>query len=165
LVLDAKQRFAQPPKSLPGDRTIDGAGFLPALGDRSIARTKPLYWQYNLAGSQVKVALRDGNWKILARLQPAYPRAGADTTAEQMKILKSAQLTDFELYDLHNDIGESTNLVQTAPDRFATLKEKLVSYYRAVRSENPIWPPWKSPRYEAGRIQWPEYKPLRRPPK
>ncbi|MFC1596951.1 sulfatase-like hydrolase/transferase [Planctomycetota bacterium] len=150
---------------VPGDRTIDGASFLPVIEGDSIARAKPLYWQYNRAGSEVKVALRDGNWKILARLEPAYPRAGADVTAEQMKLLKSARLTDFELYNLDDDIGESTDLVQTAPERFAAMKEKLVSYYREVQSENPLWPAWKSPRYESGRIQWPEYKALRKPPK
>ena len=130
-----------------------------------MARSKPLYWQYNGAGSDVKVALRDGRWKILARLEPSYPRAGADITAEQMQVLKSADLTDFELYDLHDDVAESTNLVQTETDRFAAMKEMLVSYYREVQAENPVWPPWKSPRYEAGRIEWPEYKALRKPPK
>ncbi len=151
--------------SLPSGRVLDGASFLPAIKGDSIDRSKPLYWQYNRARGQVQVALRDGDWKILARLQPPCPRAGADITAEQMEVLKSARLTDFELYNLHDDLEESTNLVEAAPGRFAAMKEKLISYYREVQAENPVWPPWKSPRYEAGRIQWPEYKALRKPPR
>ena len=65
----------------------------------------------------------------------------------------------------HGNVAKLTNLVQTQPDRFAAMKEKLVSSYREVQSENPVWPPWKSPRYEAGRIEWPEYKALRKPPR
>ena len=61
---------------VPRDRAIDGASFLPAVEGDSITRAKPLYWQYNRAGSQVKVALRDGNWKILARLEPLHPTSG-----------------------------------------------------------------------------------------
>ena len=150
---------------IPRDRKIDGTSFLPVVEGRSMVRSKPLYWQYNRAGSQVKVALRDGNWKILARLSLSFPRAGADITTEQMQVLKSADLTGFELYDLDEDIEESTNLAQTEPGRFAEMKEKLVSYYREVQGENPVWPAWKSPRYEVGRIEWPEYKALRKPPK
>jgi len=63
---------------MPRDRTSDGASFLPLIEGDSIARAKPLDWQYNRAGSKVKVALRDGAWKILARLEPPYSRAGPD---------------------------------------------------------------------------------------
>ena len=150
---------------VPDDRAIDGASFLPAVDGRPISRSKPLYWQYNRAGSEVKVALRDGRWKILARLDGTFPNAGADITAEQMAILKSAGLTDFELYDLTGDVGESTNRAEANPDLFVTMKEKLISYYRDVQSENPVWDTWQSPRYERDRIEWPDYTPLRKPPK
>ena len=44
------------------------------------------------------------------------------------------------------------------------LKERLVKKYREVRDESPTWPEWEFPRYEGQRIEWPEYRALRKPP-
>jgi arylsulfatase A len=149
----------------PTDRTIDGASFLPVLENMPVERSTPLYWQYNLATSKVKVALRDGDWKILAQIDPPCIRAGADITAEQMEVLASAELTEFELYNLREDVGETTELADMVPDRLALMKAKLVAYFQSVQDEAPLWPAWKSPRYEAQRIKWPDYQALRKPPK
>jgi hypothetical protein len=35
---------------------------------------------------------------------------------------------------------------------------ELQKMYRAVREESPTWPAWEWPRYEADRIQWPDYR-------
>ena len=58
-------------------------------------RSHPLYWQYELAHGGPKVAIRDGDWKLLAM----------------------ADLKTFELYDLRNDVSESTNLAGAQPQR------------------------------------------------
>lgn len=150
---------------VPADRAIDGASFLPVLEDEPVRRKTPLYWQFNLAGSDVKVAIREGDWKLLARLDRPYPRAGADLTGEQMVALKTAELTGFELYNLTEDAGETKDRVASEPERLAAMKEKLVALYHEVRAESPVWPAWKSPRYEASRIEWPAYKALIKPPK
>jgi hypothetical protein len=36
--------------------------------------------------------------------------------------------------------------------------------YHEVREESPVWPEWGFARYEGMRIEWPEYKALRKPP-
>ena len=65
--------------------------------------------------------------------------------------------------DVRRDIGESADLAKAEPARFEAMKEELVALYFDVRGENPVWPAWKSPRYEASRIEWPSYKALRKP--
>jgi arylsulfatase A len=142
----------------PADRTLDGASFLPVLTGRPVARTRPLYWQFNYAQSRPKVAIRAGDWKLLAGLTlPDFP-PGADITDEQMQALKSAELTGFELYNLRDDIGETTDLAAREPQKLAEMTAQMQELYRSVRDESPVWPAWTWPREEAGRIEWPEYR-------
>lgn len=149
----------------PSDRVIDGTSILPLFAGKAVVRKRPLFWQYNLAISKPVAALREGDWKILAAIDPSCPKSGADITEEQMAVLKTAKLTGFELYNLRNDVGETTDLAQAEPERFAALKAKLTATFEEVQKESPVWPVWKWPRYEAQRIEWPEYKALRKPPK
>ena len=128
-------------------------------------REKPLYWHFNLATSEVKVAMREGDWKLCARLDRDSAKAGGGLTAEQMTVLKEAELTGFELYDLKRDGGEAEDLSGAEPERLAAMKAKLEEMYRGVRGEAPVWPEWEPVRYEAGRIEWPEYEALIRPPR
>jgi len=37
------------------------------------------------------------------------------------------------LYDLQNDIGESRNLREKQPEKYLTLKKKLISFFRNVK--------------------------------
>jgi arylsulfatase A len=151
--------------SAPNDRVIDGTSILPLFDGEAIVRRRPLFWQYNLAISKPVVALREGDWKILAAIDPPCPKAGADITDEQMEVLKTARLTDFELYNLRTDVAETTDLAQAEPERFAALKAKLIATFEEIQQQAPVWPAWKWPRYEAQRIEWPQYKALRKPPK
>lgn len=73
---------------------------MPLLKDESLQRTIPLYWQFNRAKGQAKVAIRDGKWKLLASTTQTGPYTGADLTQLEMEAIKNFGLKDFELYDL-----------------------------------------------------------------
>ena len=141
----------------PSDRALDGASFLPIFEDRPIERKTPLYWQFNYAQSRPKVAIRMGDWKLLASLNlPEFP-PGADVTDEQMGALKSAELEGFELYNLKDDITETTDLSAREPQRLQDMQAQMQTMYDSVRDESPVWPAWTWPRYEGQRIEWPPY--------
>ncbi len=140
----------------PADRTLDGSSVVPIFGGRDIQRDKPLYWQYNYTRTAPKVAVRRGDWKLLAALDAEAPKT-PDITDEKTHVMKTAGLTGFELYNLKTDIGETTELSASHPDVFQSLKTELLEIYRQVQSETPRWPAWKHERYEAGRIIWPDY--------
>lgn len=138
---------------VPDDRAVDGANFLPILERRPVERTTPLYWHFQRARSKPKVAMRVGDWKILAQLTgPELPPTG-DLRESDMQAFKTAELTNFELYNLRDDIGETTDLAQRHPDVLNDLKAQLQPLYREVRDESPIWPAWEWPRYEGQRIR------------
>ncbi len=149
----------------PADRTIDGASLLPLLEGKPVARRTPLYWHFPRAQSKPKVAMRQGDWKILATLTgPAIPLQ-ADISEDEGRILKEADLDVFELYNLREDPRETTDLARREPRRLEAMAAILRRLYREVRDESPTWPAWKDPRIEGQRIVWPLYwKPRERKP-
>lgn len=108
---------------IPQDRALDGASFLPIFDGKTITRKQPLYWQYDYALGWAKVAMRDGDWKILA----------------------DADLKRFELYDVKRDVGEKTDLAQAQPQRLAAMAATLKTIHGQVKSEGPKWPSRKKP--------------------
>lgn len=176
---------------LPSDRKIDGSSFLPLFEGKKIVRETPLYWHFIRSSSEVKVAMREGDWKLEARIklpaelagklggkskgEPATDgkgwvtmaklRATADLTKDDMEMYKLAELTGFELYNLKDDVGESKDMKEVETARYAGMKETLVKLYHEVREESPVWPEWEWPRFESERIEWPKYKAMIRPPK
>ena len=99
------------------ERKLDGVNFLPALEGKPLTRPVPLYWQYNAALGGPKVALREGDWKILA----------------------DGALKKFELYNLKTDIAESNDLAEKEPAKLKSLQEKLLALHAEVKAEGPVW--------------------------
>jgi arylsulfatase A-like enzyme len=141
----------------PADRVLDGTNVLPLLSGEEVRRATPLYWQFNRASGGPQVAMRDGDWKILGTLDKPAPSRSSDITAETERDFKTAEMVKFELYNLRSDIGESTDLSEKEPAKFAEMKAALEKKYREVRAECPTWPAWKNPGLEGKRIIWPDY--------
>ncbi len=149
----------------PRDRVLDGASFLPVLDGQPVARATPLYWQFNQAAGEPKVALRAGGWKILATLdRNPVPRSN-DLTEQDERDFKAAELASFSLYHLRRDLAETTDLAAREPARLAELKVLLQRKYHEVRAESPTWPAWKYTAEEASKVEWPDYVKSRQPAK
>ena len=136
----------------PNDRVIDGASFLPIFAGRPIERKTPLYWQFNVAHSKPKVAMRIGDWKILASLSGKDVKPYGDIRPEDQQSIKLSELKTFELFHLREDIGETTDRAQSEPKRLREMSAALNKMYHEVRDESPVWPEWKWPRYDGHRI-------------
>jgi arylsulfatase A len=142
----------------PQDRKLDGTSFLPVLDGKSIQRETPLYWHFNRAIGDPKVAMRVGDWKILATIdKPPVPPLSNDITIEDEKRVKEAKPGTFALYNLKRDVGETTDLSAKEPEKLAELKTLLERKYREVQDETPTWPAWKFTGSEGKRIEWPDY--------
>ena len=132
----------------PSDRKLDGASWLPMLSGKPIQRKTPLYWQFNVSRSKPKVAMRVGDWKILATLTGPPTKPYGDIRAGDQKSIKTAKLKTFELYNLKIDIAEKTDLATKEPARLKRMTAMLRTMYRDVQNESPTWPAWKWPRVE-----------------
>lgn len=142
---------------VPQDRTIDGASWLPVLEGRRVERQTPLYWHFNRATGAPKVAMRVGDWKVLATLDKAPADRNNDITEQTERDFKEAALKDFMLFNLSTDIGEKTDLADMEPARFAEMRELLQAKYAEVRNDSPTWPAWKFTGAEGKKIEWPDY--------
>ena len=144
------------------DRPLDGVSVTPVFNGRAPQRAQPLYWQYLWVPNGPQVALRDGPWKILARIEAPRPRGG-NITADVIKAIRQAPLAGFELYQIENDPGEKNELGAREPERLVRMKAALEAFHAGVAADAPDWPEFIDPRYEQQVIQWPDYKarPLR----
>ncbi|MBP86706.1 MAG: N-acetylgalactosamine-6-sulfatase [Planctomycetaceae bacterium] len=104
---------------LPRDRVIDGASMLPAFDNQPIKRTKPLYWRTHISSPDSRVAVRIGDWKIVA----------------------DQSLKKFQLFNLKDDERETTDLAQKHADKFAEMKRTLLAMDAEVLADGPDW--WK----------------------
>lgn len=107
----------------PSDRAIDGSSFLPIFDGKRIERKTPLFWQYDSATTSgwARVAMRDGDWKILA----------------------DGKLERFELYNLKDDVCEKNDLSEAEPERLNKMTAALTRMHKQVKAEGPRWPKWK----------------------
>jgi arylsulfatase A-like enzyme len=104
----------------PKDRVLDGVNILPALEGSAtkVERPQPLFWRLHMAPN-MKIAMRVDDWKILA-----------DET-----------LSEFELYNLKDDVKETTDLKNKDVERFGALKAQLIKHNASIDAEGPDW--WK----------------------
>ena len=143
---------------VPSDRKIDGVNILPILENKPITRPTPLFWQrIRATGGPYQVAMRDGDWKILATIRDVPTKGPVDIRPGDMQALKTAPLDQFVLYNLKEDIAEQNDRAKSDPEVFAAMREKVIKLYREIQEETPTWPEWTWSRYEGERIEWPEY--------
>lgn len=103
----------------PKDRVIDGVSLVPLIRGDAIERKRPLYWRSHLAPGEFKVAMRQGDWTLLANVE----------------------LSKFELYNLKNDPGQTTNLSSKEAARLQTMRDALTTLHHEIEAEGPTW--WK----------------------
>ena len=101
--------------NLPKDRVIDGVDMRPALAGKPVERPVPLYWRNHLAPKDNHVALRVGDWKIVA----------------------DESLQQFQLYEIEKDWREEKDLAEEMPDKLASMKAALLKVHGEVEKEGP----------------------------
>jgi arylsulfatase A len=131
---------------VPADRRLDGISLAPLLISGTMPeRPKPLVWAYYNAINDARVAMRHGPWKILARLNGGQLPRYENLTAERLREVQNAPLTDYEIYNLQTDPGETLNLSGRGLAEEVQLTTLLESEYRALASDSIAWnPPVKS---------------------
>jgi len=121
-----------PPRSL----ELDGVDMQAAFKGKTVKREKPLVWAFYNAINEQRVAMRDGKWKVLAKLDlPKFQNLHDGNVDE----VKSARLSAFELYDMSRDSGEANDLARSSPEMLAELSEKLERSYKELLDDSYVW--------------------------
>lgn len=108
---------------LPSDRTIDGVSLLPVFAGESVERSVPMFWRTHVSPAEDRVAMRIGDWKIVA-----------DDTMKK-----------FQLFNVQEDWQEKNNLAESMPEKTAEMKRLLFQTWEDIVEEGPNeW--WESER-------------------
>ena len=135
--------------TIPSDLALDGTNFLPALRGQAVERDRPLFWVYFNALNDQRVALREGPWKLIAKLDGGkLPMLDNVTTANAARV-QHAELTDFSLYHLDNDISEMNELSEEEPEVLQRMQATMEKLYRELTASMHVWPDEPYPTAEA----------------
>lgn len=121
---------------LPDDRTLDGVSLLPLFDGGDVERTKPLYWYYG--PSRPVAAIRDGDWSLIADPELDLPTENM-FQEEHIGMMKATELTNFRLFNLRTDPGQTVDLSDREPERLASMRETMVELHREVLDEAYDW--------------------------
>lgn len=141
--LDLLPTFCELAKaSVPTERKLDGISLVPLLKTGEVPeRTQPLLWVYFNGINDARVAMRHGPWKVLAQLNGGkFPRL-ENLTPENLKKAQAAELTDFEIYNVEEDPGETLNLAGHELSNEQELVTLLRNQYSALAADSRAWTP------------------------
>ena len=124
----------------PAGRQLDGCDIRPLFANQPIARPTPLMWIYFNALNDQRVALRWGDWKLLARLDGGALPTVANITETTAARVRAARLTDHSLYRLTDDIGEAHDLAAEEPQQRDAAAAKMEAMYRELTGTMHVWP-------------------------
>src|SRR5690606_30128420 len=100
----------------------------------------PLFWVYFNALNDQRVALREGPWKLIAKLDGGrLPMLDNITTATAPRVQQAAP-TDFSLYHLGNEISEMNELSEEEPEVLQRMQARMATMYREMTSTMHVWP-------------------------
>lgn len=124
--------------SKPKNRHLDGSDLTPLLTDTSadFVRHQPLFW--HLQKSRPIVALRDGNYSLVA--DPDYELSQSNMFKEAwIPTIKKGTYTNFRLYNLDKDPKQETDLSKKHPEVLARLKKKLLEINESIMKDAHDW--------------------------
>jgi len=124
--------------TVPTSRKIDGTDIAPILLGSTFERKIPLTWHFYAPVAGPNSVLRKGDLILTAKWDGGeYTRGRFRRT--YVKDIKTAELTDFELYNIKEDDAQENVVNNDHPELLTSLKEELILIHREVREDSPEW--------------------------
>ncbi|MBX2876826.1 MAG: sulfatase-like hydrolase/transferase [Saprospiraceae bacterium] len=122
-------------------RKLDGESIIPLIQVGKQERSKPLLWVFYNALNQHTVALRKDDWKILCQLKTdtSYLPKINNVYDGNEALLRKAELADFVLYNLGQDVAETENVADKYPEVYESMKSQLQLEYADLLAGSHIW--------------------------
>lgn len=139
--LDFMPTFAEIAGAALPDVELDGQSMMPLIETGKMHREKPLTWAFYNALNDHRVAMRTDDWKIMARLKndSTYLPQLNNIYAGNEATVKNADLVDFVLYDMKNDVAEASDVSGQYPEVFEQMKEQLKTEYANLLDGSFVW--------------------------
>ncbi len=120
------------------ERHLDGSNLSSLLLGKSdsFERHQPLFW--HLQKSRPIVAMRSGNWCIVA--DPAFPLSTNNMFQESwIPSIRTGTYTNFRLFDLASDRQQATDVSKQFPETFQKLQQSLLKINESVMADGKVW--------------------------
>lgn len=116
---------------------LDGSDLSALLtGSGEFNRHQPLFW--HLQKSRPVVAMRDGDFSLVA--DPDYELSTNNMFQEAwIPKVKAGGYTNFQLFNLKDDPGQTTNLASEQPERLERMKKQLLEINASVMADGEDW--------------------------
>jgi arylsulfatase A len=124
---------------LPFGVKLDGESMVPLLEDRTIIRQQPLFWFYYNAFSYTTIAMREGDYMMLARRTGEHYYPGTGFEASRMEAIKTSTPRAYELYNLAEDVGQTRFVQDTVPSVYEKMKKQIDALFYEIQEESPVW--------------------------
>ncbi|MFN3153390.1 sulfatase-like hydrolase/transferase [Bremerella sp.] len=124
---------------VPADAKLDGTSLVGLINGEPVQRSKPLFWHYYRAYHDAKVAVRDGDWKLVALWDQGEVKPGAAYQKGDYSKIRDAKFKTFELYNLTEDIAETNDVSANHPEIVSKLKKALLDKYEEATAGAPDW--------------------------
>lgn len=122
--------------NIQSDIKIDGVSLMPLFEGKTFVRNQPLYWFY--PPSRPVAVIRDGDWNLIADPELDIPR-GNMFKEEYIGMIKETELVNFRLYNLRNDPKQNSNVSSDNPEKFESLKKKMIELHKEIVTEARDW--------------------------
>ncbi len=120
------------------DVHLDGSDLSPILLGRPerFTRHQPLFW--HLQKSRPIVAMRDGDYSLVA--DPDYELSTSNMFDESwIPKIRSGSYSNFQLFDLSKDPDQTTDIADQRPQLVAKLKKKLLAINDSIMADGTDW--------------------------
>lgn len=128
--------------TLPEGLVQDGLDCLPILKGEVTSRDKPLLWCFYNALNERGVAMRVGEWKVLASL--------ADDSGKKLPRMSNlypgnyeqyagAKLIDHQIFRVEEDLAERRDLSKSEPGELERLKKLMRASYDELLGDSYLW--------------------------
>ena len=101
-----------------------------------------MWWLYHARGAK-EVAMRVGNYKILANMLPQEKITINDAKPPKdmsiMEFIKNAEIGNFSLYDLKEDPNETKDLAKVLPEKLSEMRKVMLELHSEIREEGPVY--------------------------
>ncbi|WP_430937118.1 sulfatase family protein [Saccharicrinis sp. 156] len=121
---------------IPNDRIIDGEDISSLItGEKERFDEERIYYYYFLTHLQ---AVRKGKWKLVLKRPQAPEWCGFLAHASKWKLHDVLEIPEHQLYDLENDIGETTDVAKTHPGEVKALLQLVENARNDIGDYNKI---------------------------
>lgn len=126
--------------TIPAGLELDGIDLVGIENSDAYERDRPLLWAYYRALNERRVAMRHGNYKVLAKLEGGTLPLLKTVTAADIPLVRDARLTDIAIYDVTTDPSESLDLAAKDKRLAARLTAVLERAYAELVADSHVWP-------------------------